>query len=337
MEYLLMFVIGGWVALFSIGLAVLVVNLIMMAFAIPAGAVFGRITYLGFVIEKDLYAEDPAKRGKLTIQRYKFSLVPDVLIDCYWPEEKGKVVNRKVNAVTIAVFAAIVALLIWGVIACPNNYIRAAFIGLLIVFGGMFLGMLFLIPLSGKKKNDFLSYLSMKIREIRDGGSIENVDLPPLHELPVQTGVEFYKWRYLRLRHLKAELANDLSGIAENIAMIERLNDKKMPVMGKVARNAILMDYYSFRQKDVTRATGYYNQVKDLIENDMDFNGRRTLGYYSYFVLRDKEKARKCVEQGLSALAVEDPMYMKIEREYEEKMLLYLKRVLEEDQANGNW
>ena len=335
MILLLQILLGMWVALMSVGLVLLISDLIVIAFSVPEGATFRRLTYLGFSVEKDLYAEDPAKRGKLRIKKFKFAPFPDLLIDCYWPEEKNKKVGRKVNTVTFIVLAAIVALLTYAVIAIPNNFARAVFIGMLTTFGFFFIAIPLSKPLSKGKKNEFATFLEKKIREIRDGGSIENVDLPPLHELPVQTEVDFYKWRYLRLRHLKAEMTNDLNGIAENIYMIERLTDTKLPILARVSRNACLMDYYAYRQKDYTKATEYYNSVKEQIEKDMDCNGRRTLGYYSYFVLGDKEKARKCVEQGLSALTVEDPMRMPIETEYEEKMLLYLKRLLDEDQANG--
>ena len=92
----------------------------------------------------------------------------------------------------------------------------------------------------------------------------------------------------------------------------------------------MMMLYYSFRVKDPEKATFHYNRSKNDIDRDMDANGRRRLAYYAYYTLCDADAARKYVDQGLDALKVPDPLRTRYENGLEEKMLKYLKSVLDQ-------
>ncbi|MBR3033135.1 MAG: hypothetical protein IKH92_08970 [Clostridiales bacterium] len=137
------------------------------------------------------------------------------------------------------------------------------------------------------------------------------------------------KVNYLHVFFFSAEIRNDLTAMSVCISEITKLNTIGLTDTGHFALDGILFEYYSFRHKIPELATRYYQHSKKNIDNDTDFNGRRRLAYYSFYILGDREAARRYMDEGFAALSVDDPRHLKISRVYEEKMLRYLKSQLD--------
>ena len=127
-----------------------------------------------------------------------------------------------------------------------------------------------------------------------------------------------------------AEMKNDLMAMAECVNTMVRLGTGMLTDAGHFYLDSELFAYYSFRQKDPVLARRYYEHSKKNIDADMDGNGRRRLAYYAFYILEDRELARRYAQEGLRALTVSDPRVAPVSRDFEEKMLNYLLSQIDE-------
>ena len=135
-----------------------------------------------------------------------------------------------------------------------------------------------------------------------------------------------YAVRYYQL----AEIKNELTAMSLCASSMERLISPGLKPDLRSRLDSELFSFYSFRCKDPQKAMKHYRSSKKEIDSSMNPNGRRKLAYYALYILSDKEAARAFVEQGFHGLAVEDPRIFPVVNENEEKMLSYIKSVLEE-------
>ena len=325
------FFLGIFACLIAISLLLFITTLIVVLYLVSKGAELRFFHYLSFQVEKELYSEDPKKNGHYVIKKQKYSGIPNFLV------LRGKLsheeMEKKDSFISLLIFPfalALTALMIYLTIIAGNFYLRMFLLGASV---GCILYLLLHIKSvidarSGVKT--LRGYTVKKTREILQTG-LEEVDLPPLSELPFEKATDTEKLLYLNLRYVKAQIMNDLPVLAECAHEIEALNASKLLMNYRHGRNAILMDYYSFRERNALKATEFYEASKDAIENDMDCNGRRKLAYYKYYILHDVPGAKACVEQGIEALKVIDSARSEMENKFEENMLLYLKGVIENE------
>ena len=124
-----------------------------------------------------------------------------------------------------------------------------------------------------------------------------------------------YAVRYYQL----AEIKNELTAMSLCASSMERLISPGLKPDLRSRLDSELFSFYSFRCKDPQK-----------IDSAMDPSGRRKLAYYSLYILSDKEAARSFTEQGIRGLSVSDPRIFPTITENEEKMLSYIKSILEE-------
>jgi hypothetical protein len=334
MEYLELpvgFFLGIFACLIAISVLLFITALISVLFLVSQGAECRHFHYLIFKVEKELYSEDPEKNGHYVLKKKKYTGFPNFLV------LRGKLsyeeMVKKDSFVSFLIFpfvAALTALMIYLTIIAGNFYLRMFLVGTSV---GCCLYLLIHIKtiIDGRSDETTLrKYTVKKTQEFLQAG-LEAVDLPPLSELSYEKANDMEKLMYLNLRYVKAQIMNDLPVLAECAHEIENLNINALLLDYRFHRNAMLMDYYSFRERNALKATEFYEASKEEIEKDMDCNGRRKLAYYKYYVLHDVPGAKTCVEQGLEALKVIDPSRTEAELKFEENMLLYLKGVIENE------
>ncbi len=334
MEYLELpagFFLGIFACLIAVSVLLFIVSLVSVLFLVSLGAECRYFHYLTFQVEKEMYSEDPEKNGHYVLKKKKYTGIPNFLV------LRGKLsfdeMMKKDSFISLLIlpFAlALTALMIYLAVIAGNFYLRMFLIG---VSCGCILYLLLhlktLIDVRSGAKT-LRKYTVKKTREILQT-RLEEVELPPLSDLPFEKATDTEKLMYLNLRYVKAQIKNDLPVLAECAHEIENLNSNTLLLNYRFYRNAILMDYYSFRERNALKATEFYEASKEEIEKDMDCNGRRKLAYYKYYVLHDVPGAKACVEKGIEALKVIDPSRTEAELKFEENMLLYLKGVIENE------
>ena len=135
-----------------------------------------------------------------------------------------------------------------------------------------------------------------------------------------------YAVRYYQL----AEIKNELTAMSLCANSMERLITPGLKPDLRSRLDSELFSYYSFRCKDPEKAMKHYRGSRKEIDSAMDPSGRRKLAYFSLYILSDKEAARSFTEQGIRGLSVSDPRIFPTITENEEKMLSYIKSILEE-------
>ena len=330
---LLGLLISFCVGIMILELCLIVSSVLIADIMIPAGAEFRRWDILWFRVERNLYAEGN-KQGKLRVKTIKFVFAPSLLLDLSKVEKKRlKVLDIVISGISfiLAVTMMILSFLKWR--SLSDGCFRSVVWGVCAGFFGYSLMLVVAVIKAYATKNTFRAFLVEKMREKQQKGTFDGVDIPPLSEVLHLNPSEPEKLMYLDIRYRKCSFENDLFGISTCALEMETLNDMKLTSSTRFSKNSTLMDYYAFRQKDPVKAREYYEKSKNEIEDDRDCNGRRKLAYFSYFVLKDPEKAKECIEQGFSALTVEDPMFTEEERHYERQMLTYLKDLIEQETA----
>ncbi|MBP5492156.1 MAG: hypothetical protein J6Y08_04865 [Clostridiales bacterium] len=267
---------------------------------------------------------------KLSVTRLNQLFPTLLMMSSAYPLEKA----RKGNRIVMIVMSVISAMLFFFICAltllAPSTrcYLFLRFL----LAGGV--GYCLTRAHYALKQSGTPSGLQKQILEIRDVILKETPD--PLPAFPF-AHPEFEKASlgekvvYLGIFYRYAEMRNDLMAMAEAAHAYEKLGTLTLTETGHTHVDGTLFVYYSFREKNPELAKKYYQHSRKAIDNDMDCNGRRKLAYYAYYILEDKALARTYLEQGLWALTVEDPRMAKLERTLEERMLGYLKSLLDNE------
>ena len=294
------------------------------------GFFFVYFTLLFFRWDKDFYDREHPGKVKFAVTRLN-QVYPTLLtMSMTYPPEKAKKIHR-ISAVLMFILSLL--LLFSGAVIAQLDLATGWDLFLRYLIGGGFVYYLTRAYYEFKigKKATGLRAKTAAIREVmmkEDPGDLPKFPFAypeyskaPLGEKVIYLGI-FYRY---------AEIRNDLMALAEAVNAYLKLGTLTLTEEGHFRVDATLFAYYSFREKNPAMANKYYQHSKKAIERDMDCNGRRKLAYYAYFILGDKAQARTYLEQGLWALGIEDPRMSRIERELEERMLGYLRGLLENE------
>ncbi len=294
---------------------------------------FVLITVAGLFIRWDRDYYDKENPGKMKFSRTRLNQIyPTVLMYKKGADEEvRKSTFHTVLAVVLAVTFAVLTLMNgYGAFDSMKQEVRGFLGGLC---AGAF-GFFFSISYYNIKRHKKPEGLEARIWELsmsmQQAKTEEDLVAQPFDHAMFGSAALGSKIRYLCSFYRVAEMRNDLAAMSECIDEMTRLKTVGLTDMGHFYLDTVLFSYYSFRHKVPVLATQFYQHSKRNIDADTDANGRRKLAYYAFYVLNDKEAAKKYVEEGLSALSVDDPRQLEIFLKFEEKMLLYLKSQLQQ-------
>ena len=316
-----------WAGIFFFGLLTCGVEYLVWK---KKGFIFICFMFLHFRWDKDFYNRENPGKVKFSATRLNQFFPTLMMLASMYPLEKHRKESRIFSIVLFVITALLFAVICVITLLAPESRCYLFLKWMLAGGVGYYLTRAHTIFRSTGK----LTGLQEKIAEIRDTMMKENPEpLPqiafaypeyakaPLGEKAVYLGI-FYRY---------SEIRNDLMAMAEAANGYTKLSTLTLTETGHFHVDSALFAYYSFREKNPELANKYYQHSKRAIDNDMDANGRRKLAYYAYFILGDKAQAGTYIEQGLWALGVDDPRMSRIERDLEERMLGYLKSLLENE------
>lgn len=84
----------------------------------------------------------------------------------------------------------------------------------------------------------------------------------------------------------------------------------------------LYLGHYSERLPIVKKAIYYFGEAEDDLKHDMDSDGRRVMAYYEYYILGQKEQAKRTAMEGLKV--IDKFSICDEEREQERKLLEYI-------------
>lgn len=291
------------------------------------------ITVAGLFIRWDRDYYDKERPGKMKFSRTRLNQIyPTAFL-----YKKG--VDASKEKSTFHTVLAIVLAVIFGVLSLLLGVIRTDSLSSEVsaLLGGMCaggFGLFFSISYYKLKRVQTPTGLDAQtwqlMMSIHQAKTEEDLAVLPFDHVLYGSAALGSKLKYLCTFYRVAEMRNDLAAMSECIDEMTRLKAVGLTDMGHFYLDNVLFSYYSFRHKVPELANQFYQHSKRNIDADTDSNGRRKLAYYAYYILNDKEAARRFVEEGLAGLTVDDPRQYEIFLKFEEKMLLYLKSQLEQ-------
>lgn len=192
------------------------------------------------------------------------------------------------------------------------------------------------IKIFAESKNSLRSYTSDIIDKITAGVPMDEIDVPDHRSLNCKA-TNFDLSQYLHFAFINRiwhSNFDDLEFIVSSTEKCLKL-DRENPMLPyellthELPASYILLFYYSCIKPDIQHAIRIYCLIEDDLLNDKDSNGYRTLAYYTYFVLKDKEKTREYITEGLRML---DEFPLISQREVEEMLLKKLLNALDGEQ-----
>ena len=152
------------------------------------------------------------------------------------------------------------------------------------------------------------------------GKRIEDMELPP-HE---QLGLKTTKYDLLLYENLRFMQKLSLGLYSELLPIVELLegNLTEGYIRSEVSVFYNIIFYYSYINHNAEKAVYYFGEAEDDLKHDMDSNGRRVMAYYQYYILGQREQAKKTAMDGLKVIdnfSISDD-----ERNKERKWLEYI-------------
>lgn len=276
--------------------------------------------------DRDYYDKERPGKMKFSVTRMN-QIYPTILM--YKRGEAGKRGGSTFHTI-LSVFLAVT----FAVLSLMFGYLNLDGLSPQVrgLLGGMCtgaFGLFFSVSYYKIKREKIPAGLDAKTQELsislHQANTEEEVVAQPFDHALYASAAQGSKINYLCTFYRAAEIRNDLAAMSECIDAMTRLNAVGLSDRGHFYLDATLFSYYSFRHKVPELANQFYQHSKRNIDADTDPNGRRKLAYYAFYILNDKEAAKKYVEEGLAGLSVDDPMQAKVYLMFEEKMLLYLK------------
>ncbi len=153
-----------------------------------------------------------------------------------------------------------------------------------------------------------------------NGSRLEDMALPP-HE---QLGLKTTKYAILSYEGLRFMQKLWLGSYSELLPIVECLegNLAEGYLRSEATIYNIIIFYYSYINPNAEKAVYYFGEAEDDLKHDMDSNGRRTMAYYEYYILGQKEQAKKTAMDGLRV--IDKFSICDEEREQERKLLEYI-------------
>ena len=153
-----------------------------------------------------------------------------------------------------------------------------------------------------------------------NGKRLEDMELPP-HE---QLGLKTTKYDLLLYENLRFMQKLSLGLYSELLPIVEFLegNLTKGYIRSEASVYCAIIFYYSYINRNAEKAVYYFGEAEDDLKHDMDSNGRRVVAYYEYYILGQKEQAKKTAMDGLKV--IDKFSICDGEREQERKLLEYI-------------
>ncbi|MDE6024136.1 MAG: hypothetical protein K2G45_01645 [Lachnospiraceae bacterium] len=157
-------------------------------------------------------------------------------------------------------------------------------------------------------------------REWINGKQLEDMELPP-HE---QLGLKTTKYDILMYEGLRFMQKLYLGFYSELLPIVEFLegNLTKGYIRSEAPVFYTIIFYYSYINRNAEKAAYYFGEAEDDLKHDMDSDGRRVMAYYEYYILGQKEQAKKAAMDGLKV--IDKFSICDEEREQERKLLEYI-------------
>lgn len=167
------------------------------------------------------------------------------------------------------------------------------------------------------RKKRLMAYTKKISNDYINGYPIEYMNLPPLETLNL-IGSTYEKHLYQGFRFIQKVSQGVYHELAPIVMWYED-NFEEALLKYETGSYYNVVFYYSYIKPDISKATKYFNIIKDELINDKDSNGRRVLAYYQLCILGERENARYTAIDGLNVL--KQFSIGSAEKDYEAKLL----------------
>lgn len=200
-----------------------------------------------------------------------------------------------------------------------NGYSIFMGIASAVIFQSVFITFLTISSHVNAKKN-LRGRLKQIAKAWMNGKRLEDMELPP-HE---QLGLKTTKYDLLLYENLRFMQKLSLGLYSELLPIVEFLegNLTKGYIRSEASVFYTIIFYYSYINRNDEKAVYYFGEAEDDLKHDMDSNGRRVMAYYEYYILGQKEQAKKTAMDGLKV--IDKFSICDEEREQERKLLEYI-------------
>lgn len=153
-----------------------------------------------------------------------------------------------------------------------------------------------------------------------NGKRLEDMELLP-HE---QLGLKTTKYDLLLYENLRFMQKLSIGLYSELLPIVEFLESNLTEgyIRSEAPVFSTIIFYYSYINRNAEKAVYYFGEAEDDLKHDMDSNGRRVMAYYEYYILGQREQAKKTAMDGLKVIdnfSISDD-----ERDKERKWLEYI-------------
>lgn len=292
----------------------------MLSGKILGGMKFHSIRFLNFKIGES--------QGRLTLSKDRVCFLPQFKI-LHTPESMADK-RRRTVALSAGAFSGFTVygmfcLLVYR-LAAGTEFFRMFILGAIIVFAfGLYQ---FLIMIFSGLGNSTQAVMQRKNEQIlsfmMEGTHPAQLGDWLAEEVELSGAGLAEKNKYIQFQYFSALEMGDEERVSQLIHKMEEALPQNVPdFLGGICGELIF--YYSYLEKDLSKAERYKNQAPSMIENDMDLNGRRVYAYYLYGKEADTDKILEVIAEGL-AVAQEYQMPGNIPMET--KLLQYLRDLL---------
>lgn len=152
------------------------------------------------------------------------------------------------------------------------------------------------------------------------GSRLADMELPPYEQLGLKTtkyDIVFYEaLRFMQKLYL--------GRYSELLPIVERLegNLSEGYLRAEAPIYYTIIFYYAYISPNAEKAVYYFGEAEDDLKHDMDSDGRRVMAYYEYYILGQKEQAKRTAMEGLKV--IDKFSICDEEREQERKLLEYI-------------
>lgn len=278
-------------------------------------------SFLGINYTRVIQEEEFAKR------KVEFSLIPKIFMTQKLPmDTKKDGIHEKINAFFLLGINLLISAIIFYYVIIPvmggktefgierDEYVNvvlypAIIIGMLVIFSIFYLSTVFHVT-SGENSLLSREYCD-EMKKLRNGFSFDYLSVASERVCGVEA-IDGIKIAYLTMCFCKALYIKDTNQMDGTVRFLEYLLSKNTSDVTKMSCNesyigayyAVLL-YYSYICPE-EKATRYYDDIKESIEADTDYNARVILAFYNRNILGRSDVAARFINQAKEHLMVAD-------------------------------
>ncbi|MCM1273404.1 MAG: hypothetical protein NC225_10860 [Clostridium sp.] len=149
-------------------------------------------------------------------------------------------------------------------------------------------------------KKSLRGRLKQVVKAWINGKQLEDMELPPHEQLSLKTT----KYDLLLYENLRFMQKLSLGLYSDLFPIVEFLEDNlpKGYMKHEAPTYYTIIFYYSYINRNEEKAVYYFGEAEDDLKRDMDSNARRVMAYYEYYILGQKEQAKKTAMDGLKVI-----------------------------------